>query len=83
MRNLSLGRTLTKEVKRFKGENRKGENNPFLSKKHKPETLERFKEIAFNRELLPVPGVEVEITDLETKITTVCIYFNTKSSSFY
>lgn len=71
MRNLSLGRTHTEEVKRLMSEDRKGENNPFFGKKHKPETIERFKEIAFNRELLPVPGVEVEITDLETKITTV------------
>jgi group I intron endonuclease len=71
MRNISLGRTHTDEVKRLMSENRKGENNPFFGKKHNPETIEKFKEIASNREYLPVPGLEVEITDIETKITTV------------
>ncbi len=39
MRNFSLGRTHTEEVKRLMSENRKGENNPFYGKKHKPEVL--------------------------------------------
>lgn len=71
MRSLSLGRTHTEEVKHLMSENRKGENNPFFGKKHNPETIKKLKEIAYNREHLPVSGLEVEITDLETKITTV------------
>lgn len=71
MRNLALGRTHTEEVKRTMSENRRNENNPFFGKKHSSETIQKFKELASNREYLPVPGVEVEITDLETKITTV------------
>lgn len=71
MRNLALGRTHTEEVKRLMSDNRKGENNPFFGKKHKPEAIDRFKEIALNREYLSVPGIEVEITDIETRITTV------------
>ena len=71
MRNLALGRTHTEEVKRLMSDNRKGENNPFFGKKHKPEAIDRFKKIALNREYLPVPGIEVEITDIETRVTTV------------
>jgi hypothetical protein len=43
MRNISLGRTHTDEVKRLMSENRKGENNPFFGKKHNTETIEKFK----------------------------------------
>lgn len=71
MRNLSLGKTHTEEVKRLMSENRKGVNNPFFGKNHSAETLERFKEIASTRENSPVEGLEVEITDLETKTTFV------------
>ena len=49
--------------------NRTGSNN--YNKKHTAETIERFKEIAKNRDYVPVKGLEVEITDLETKTTTV------------
>lgn len=70
MRKASLGRTHTEEVKHLMSENRKGENNPFFGKNHSADTIERFKEIASTRSYLPVEGLEVEITDLETKITT-------------
>lgn len=50
--------------------NRRGANNAFYNKKHTPETIEKFKNIARNRTYVPVKGLEVEITDLETNITT-------------
>lgn len=50
---------------------RRGENNPFFGKKHSKETLTLLKAAAANRIKPPVPGIEVEITDLETKLTTV------------
>jgi hypothetical protein len=50
--------------------NRKGINNPFYKKKHSLETLNKLRYIASNRDYIPVKGLEVEITDLETKITT-------------
>lgn len=71
MRTLSLGRTHTKEVKALMSENRKGINNPFYGKNHSAETIEKFKNIASTRENPPVEGLEVEITDLETKTTFV------------
>jgi hypothetical protein len=71
MRYLALGRKHTEEVKKSMSENRSGINAPFYGKKHNLVTLEKFKVIAQNRDYLPVPGLEVEITDLETKITTV------------
>lgn len=71
MRNIALGRTHTEQVKDLMSINRRGENNPFFNKKHDLKTLERFKEIASNREHLPVPGLEVEITDLENNTTVV------------
>ncbi len=49
--------------------NRTGSNN--YNKKHTAETIERFKEIAKNRDYVPVKGLEVEITDLETNTITV------------
>jgi NUMOD3 motif/NUMOD1 domain len=48
---------------------RKGENNPFYGKKHSEESLILLKAAATNRDKLPVPGLEV--TDLDTKITTI------------
>jgi len=71
MRKLSLGRTHTEEVKNLMSENRKGINNPFYGKTHSAETIEKFKNIASTRENPPVEGLEVEITDLETKTTFV------------
>jgi hypothetical protein len=71
MRNLALGRKHTQEVKDSMSKNRTGINAPFYGKKHNLNTIEKLKTIAQNRDYLPVPGLEVEITDLETKITTV------------
>lgn len=71
MRELALGRTHTEEVKRVMSESRKKENNPFFGKKHTPEVIMKLKEFANNRVDLPVPGLEVEITNIETKVTTV------------
>lgn len=51
-------------------ESRRGENNPFYGKKHNEETLSGIRAAAANRIKTPVPGIEVEITDLETKLTT-------------
>nr|QDG01213.1 GIY-YIG endonuclease [Scytalidium sp.] len=66
---LSTGRKHTDEVKDLMSQNRRGINNPFYNKKHTFETLEKLKDIARNRDYTPVKGLEVEITDLETKIT--------------
>jgi len=63
-------------------ESRKGINNNFYGKKHSTETLDPrcariipsgedlFRNIALNRTKLSKVGVEVEITDLDTKLTT-------------
>jgi hypothetical protein len=51
--------------------NRTGSNNSFYNKKHTAEIIERFKEIVKNRDYVPVKGLEVEITDLETNTITV------------
>jgi hypothetical protein len=50
--------------------NRRGENNSFYGKKHSKETLALIKAAAEQRIKTPVPGIEVEITDLHTKLTT-------------
>ena len=71
MRKLSLGRTHTEEVKILMSENRKGINNPFYGKNHSAETIVKLKKIASTRENPPVEGLEVEITDLDTKTTFV------------
>jgi group I intron endonuclease len=67
---LATGRKHTDEVKDLMSQTRRGINNPFYNKKHTFETLEKLKDIARNRDYTPVKGLEVEITDLETKITT-------------
>jgi hypothetical protein len=50
---------------------RTGKNNPFYGKKHSDESLSLIKDAASKRTKPPVPGLEVEITNIETKITTV------------
>jgi hypothetical protein len=47
------------------------ENNPFYGKKHSKESLTLLKAASAKRIKSPVTGIEVEITNLETKITTV------------
>jgi group I intron endonuclease len=81
LRNLALGRTHTEEVKRLMSENRKKENNPFFGKKHSPEAIEKFQKVAYNRKYLPVTGLDVEITDLDTKVTTV--YTSIRKAAIY
>lgn len=71
MRTAALGRKHTEEVKKSMSDSRKKENNSFYGKKHTKDVIDKLKEIASNRGYLPVPGFEVEITDLETKTTTV------------
>jgi group I intron endonuclease len=68
---LAMNRKHTDEVKDLMSKNRKGMNNPFYGKKHTLETLDKLKFIAKNREYTPVIGLEVEITNLETKLTTM------------
>lgn len=70
MKILATGRKHTDKVKDLMSKNRRGANNAFYNKKHTPETIEKFKNIARNRTYVPVKGLEVEITDLETNITT-------------
>lgn len=71
MREKALGRKHSEVVKKSMSVNRMGENNSFFGKKHSPETLQKLKKFAANRNYSPVPGLEVEITDIETKVTTV------------
>lgn len=71
IRKASIGRKHTEEIKQVMSNSRKGENNPFYGKKHSKESLALLKVAAAKRDKLPVSGLEVEITDLETKITTV------------
>lgn len=68
IRNAVSGRKHSEEVKQAMSDSRKGENNSFYGKKHSKETKSIMKAIAANRKKTPVPGIEVEITDLETKI---------------
>jgi group I intron endonuclease len=70
MSKLATGRKHTDEVIDLMSKNRKGINNPFYKKKHTLETLDKLRHIARNRNYTPVKGLEVEITDLETKLTT-------------
>lgn len=50
-------------------ESRRGINNPFFGKTHSEEALALIRAAALNREKSSVPGIEVDITDLETKLT--------------
>lgn len=70
MRNLALGRKHHDQVKKLMSESRKGINNNFYGKKHTAEALDSMRNAALNRTKLANPGIEVEITDLETKLTT-------------
>ena len=66
----ATGRKHTDEIRDLMSKNRRGQNNPFYSKKHTIESLDKLRNIARNRNYTPVKGLEVEITDLDTKITT-------------
>ena len=69
MKILTTGRKYNDEVRYPMSKNRRGINNSFYNKNHTSQTIERFKAIASNRTYVPVKGLKVEITDLETKIT--------------
>lgn len=71
MRISATGRKHSDEVKDLMSKNRTGLNNSFYNKKHTAENIEKFREIARNRDYVPVKGLEVEITDLETNTITV------------
>jgi group I intron endonuclease len=66
----SLGKVHTEEVKSNMSKNRMGSDNPFFGENHTQETKNLLKEIANNRDYSPVKGLEVEVTDTETRITT-------------
>ena len=70
MREAALGRNHTEEVKREMSESRMGKNNSFFGKTHSEEALALIRAAALNREKPSVPGLEVEISDLQTKLTT-------------
>lgn len=70
MRIAATGKKHTDEVKELMSKTRQGLNNSFYNKTHTPETIEKLKNIAQNRTHVPVKELDVEITDLETKITT-------------
>jgi len=70
MREAASGRNHTEEVKREMSESRWGKNNSFFGKTHSEEALALIRAAALNREKSSVPGMEVEITDLQTKLTT-------------
>lgn len=57
MKISATGRKQTDEVKNLLSENRRGPNNSFYNKKHIAETIEKFKEIARNRDYTPVKGL--------------------------
>lgn len=70
MRIAALGRKHSERVKKLLSESLKGINNSFYGKKHSAETIDILKSVTLNRTKLPNPGIEVEITDIETKLTS-------------
>jgi group I intron endonuclease len=71
IRKAATGRKHTEEVRCEMSESRRGINNPFYGKTHTEDSLALIKAAAANRLEPGVPGIEVEITDLETKVTSV------------
>jgi len=71
MREVALGRKHTEEVKELMSKSRTGKDNYFYGKKHSEKSLALIKDAAMRRIKHPVPGIEVEITNIETKETTV------------
>jgi group I intron endonuclease len=80
IREYSLGRKHTNKVRQNMSESRKGLNNPFYGKSHNEKSLTFMKVAALNRLKSPILGLKVEITDLETKTTT--IYDSIRKSAF-
>lgn len=77
MRTLALGRKHNEEVKKLMSESRNGVNNNFYGKKHTVESIDLIRAAAYpfgimKRTKLSKPGcIEVEITDIEIKLTTI------------
>jgi group I intron endonuclease len=71
IREAALGRKYSEDVKRAMSESRKGENNAFYGKIHTFSSLDLIRKAALNRTNPPVPGIEVEIIDLDTNEVTV------------
>ena len=70
IRTFALGRKHNEKVKKLMSESRKGVNNNFFGKKHITESIDIMRAAALKRTKLSKPGIEVEILDLETKLTT-------------
>lgn len=70
IRSKALGRKHSDKVKILMSESRKGVDNSFYGKKHTNEALNSMKIAALNRNKLSRAGVEVEILDMHTKVTT-------------
>lgn len=58
------------EIRRKMSESRRGANNSFFGKTHSAETLALMRKAALNRPEPSVPGIEVDILDIQTNITT-------------
>jgi len=73
MRKAALGWKHKDEIKKLMSENRKKENNPFYGKIHTLKNLNFIKSAAKNNKsaIFSTRSYEVEITELETKFTTV------------
>nr|YP_009722355.1 hypothetical protein [Morchella importuna]QGN66757.1 hypothetical protein [Morchella importuna] len=70
IRTAALGREHSEQVKQAMRESRKGINNSFYGKTHTEENKAIIRSLRNARLIQPVPGIEVEITDLETNLTT-------------
>jgi group I intron endonuclease len=67
----ALGRKLSEEVKQGMSQSRMGKNNSFFGHTHSEESKNLIRAAALNRKGPHAAAIEVEVTDLETKITTV------------
>lgn len=70
IREATLGRHHTEEVKREMSKSRMGKNNSFFGKTHSEAALDLIRSAALNREKPSVPGLAIEILDLQTKLIT-------------
>lgn len=71
MRKSAIGIKHSEKVKQEMSTNRKGKSNPFFGKKHSHKSIELMKNAAKNRVKLPVPGIEVEVFDIEKNMSTI------------
>lgn len=70
IRSSVLGRKPSDLVKKVLSKPRKGVNNKFYGKKHTTQAWNSMRIAALNRSKLSKPLISVEITHLETKLTT-------------